>query len=431
LPRIARVPEEFRRVQVAVGALFLLLGFQYASWASRLPAIKAGLGLTDAEVGTLLMACGIGAAGSFPLVAALIKRLGSAAVSVGAAVPLAFVPLAFAAAPDYPAALATAVLDGIALACLDVAMNAQGAQLEERSGRKTIGLLHATFSAGALLGALLASVMAGLTASLTAHFAIAAALVLALAGFARGRLLPSPAAEPEASAAAEAAEAAADSGSDEAPRRRRRITLPARATLWVGVAIAFATIVEGAMNDWSALYLKNAAHAAAGLTPLGIAVFSIAMVLARVFSDAWRKRWGDARVVILGSCLACASLAIAVLWGGAAPALGGFALVGLGVAAVAPCVYVAAARIGTDALALVSAMGTVGLLVGPGAIGLIADRAGLGWAMGAVAAAAGVVALSVSRIPWDAPSSRQTDATAAADVAVAGYLPAADPQHVG
>lgn len=417
MPRIARIPGEFRRAQLAVGAQFLLLGFQYASWASRLPAIKAGLGLTDAEVGTLLMACGIGAAGSFPLVAALIKRFGSAAMCVGAAVPLAFVPLALGAAPDYPVALAIAVVDGVALACLDVAMNAQGAQLEEQFERKTIGLLHATFSGGALLGALLASGMTGLTANLTVHFAVAAGVILALAAFARRSLLPSPPAEP-AQPSAEA-----DPGG---ARPRRRISLPARATLWVGVAIAFATIVEGAMNDWSALYLKNAAHAAASLTPLGIAVFSIAMVVARVFSDGWRKRWGDARVVILGSCVACASLATAVLWGGTAPALGGFALVGLGVAAVAPCVYVAAARIGTDALALVSAMGTVGLLVGPGAIGLIAGSHGLSWAMGAVAIAAGVVALSVSRISWGAAPSSQSSEPAAA-----GYVHAADPQHVG
>lgn len=417
MPRIPRIPDDFRRVQLAVGAQFLLLGFQYASWASRMPAIKAGLGLSDAEVGTLLMACGIGAAGSFPLVAAVIKRFGSAAVCLGAAVPLAFVPLALGAAPDYPVALAVAVVDGVALACLDVAMNAQGAQLEEQFERKTIGLLHATFSAGALLGALLASAVTGATGGLTVHFAIVAGVVLVLAGFARGSLLPSAPAEPEP------ASASAESGTGERRRRGLRMALPARATLWVGVAIAFATIVEGAMNDWSALYLKNAAHAAASLTPLGIAVFSIAMVLARIFSDGWRKRWGDARVVVVGSCVACVSLAVAVLWGGAAPALGGFALVGLGIAAVAPCVYVAAARIGTEALALVSAMGTVGLLVGPGAIGLIAGSGGLGWAMGAVAIAAGVVAVSVSRIPWR-PEPRSEEV-------VAGYLHTADPQHVG
>lgn len=404
---MSRIPE-FRRAQAAVGAQFLLLGFQYASWASRLPAIKARLALTDAEVGTLLMACGIGAAASFPLVAALIKRFGSAAVCAGAAIPLALVPPALGLCPDYPVALAIAGADGVALACLDVAMNAQGAQLEEQFARKTIGKLHATFSAGALLGALLASAMTEARTNLTVHFAIAAALMLGLAGFARAGLLRSGRAEATP----------ADPDPDEGGHGfHLRITRPTRATLWVGVAIAFATIVEGAMNDWSALYLKNVANAATSLTPTGIAVFSIAMALARIFSDTWRRRWGDGRVVVVGSTLACVSLGIAVLAGGLVPALAGFGLVGLGIAAVAPCVYVAAAGIGTDALALVSAMGTVGLLLGPGAIGVIADTHGLTWAMGAVTLAAAVVALSVSRIRWSpAPASADVrDAVDAVD----------------
>ena len=169
-------------------------------------------------------------------------------------------------------------------------------------------------------------------------------------------------------------------------------------------SMAVGTIVEGAMNDWSALYLKNVAKAAAGLTPMGIAVFSIAMVVARISSDSWRKRWGDGRIVVSGSIVAGAGLTVAVLVGGVFPALVGFALVGLGIASVTPCVYVAAAGQGSDALALVAAMGTVGLLAGPGVIGLIANGAGLGWAMGAVAIAAGVVAACTSRIRWSADS---------------------------
>src|SRR5205823_4354796 len=143
--------------------------------------------------------------------------------------------------------------------------------------------------------------------------------------------------------------------------------------------------------------------------------------LARGLSDSWRKRWVDARVVIGGSAVAGASLALAVLLGGTAPALAGFALVGLGIAAVAPCIYVAAAHLGTDALALVSAMGTVGLLVGPGAIGLIADATGLAWAMGSVAGAAVVVALAACRISWRSePDGEAAGADAPGVAAVAG-----------
>lgn len=422
-----RIRDEFRRAQVAIGALFLLLGFQYATWASRLPAVKTRLGLSDAEVGLLLMACGVGAAASFPLVAAWMKRFGSATLCVASAGVLGLLPLALGAAPDYPVALVVVCLDGVGVACLDVAMNAQGAQLEEQFGRKAMGKLHATFSGGSLLGALLASAMNAATSSLEAHFAVSGALVLLVLAYARRDLLPAPAPSlPQTAAAAAVPDAAAAAAVDPKPRKRFRprvqVPLPTRVTLWMGLAMAFGTIVEGAMNDWSALYLKNVAKAAAGLTPLGIAVFSIAMVVARVCSDSWRKRWGDARIVVLGSALAFAGLAVVVLVGGVVPALAGFALVGLGIASVTPCVYVAAANHGADALALVAAMGTVGLLAGPGVIGLIASGAGLTWAMGAVAIAAAVVAACTSRITWRPVPDAATGGEAAES------RPAAEPQ---
>ena len=410
-----RIGDEFRRAQVAIGALFLLLGFQYATWASRLPAVKTRLGLSDAEVGLLLMACGVGAAASFPLVAVLMKRFGAKALCIASAALLGLLPLALGAAPDYPVALVIVCVDGVGVACLDVAMNAQGAELEERFERKAMGKLHATFSAGSLFGALLASAMNAATSSLEAHFLVAAVLLLLVLGYAQHDLLPhhpegvethaqrQSQAQPSPASTDAELEGAASSPGDAVARpktKKQRLPLPTRVTLWMGLAMAFGTIVEGAMNDWSALYLKNVAKAVAGLTPLGIAVFSITMVVARVCSDSWRKRWGDARIVVAGSALACAGLAVAVLVGGVAPALAGFALVGLGIASVTPCVYVAAAGQGADALALVAAMGTVGLLAGPGVIGLIANAGGLAWAMGAVAIAAAIVAGCTSRITW-------------------------------
>lgn len=393
--------DDFRRAQWAVGSLFLLLGFQYATWVSRLPAVKARLDLSDAEVGLLLTVCGVGAAGSFPAVAALMRRLGSRGLCLASATLLSVLPLALGVAPDYPIALIIVCCDGVGVACLDVAMNAQGAELEERFQRKAMGKLHATFSAGSVCGALLASAVNAATSDLTVHFAVAAALILALLGYARRDLLKAPDAGPEQSPQA----AAADVTVTQEPKKRRpRPPLPTRVTLWMGLAMVFGTVVEGAMNDWSALYLKSVAKAASSLTPMGIVVFSVAMVLARVFSDSWRKRWGDGPVVVLGSAVAGLGLAAAVLAGGVLPGLLGFACAGLGIAAVTPCVYVAAAGAGTDALALVAAMGTVGLLAGPGLIGLIASSAGLGWGMGAVALAAVAVAASTSRIAWTRPT---------------------------
>lgn len=381
-----RVRDEFRRAQLAIAALFCILGFQYGTWASRLPTIKAQLGLSTAELGVLLMVCGAGAAASFPLVSYLMRQWGSRLLALLSSVFLGLLLPALAAAPNYPVALVIVCFDGIAVGCLNVAMNAQGAALEARFDRTTMARFHATFSGGALCAALLASGMNTVTPSLAAHFGVAIAVLLLLVGYAWTGLLTS---DPEP--------AAKEPGKD-----RRKWAAPSRVAIWMGCAMAFGTVTEGAMNDWSALYMKDVAHAGSGLAPMGIAVVSVMMVLARVFADGWRSRWGDARIVRVGSALAGAGLALALLVGGVVPALVGFACVGLGMAAVTPCVYVAAARQGSDALALVAAMGTVGLLAGPAVIGFIASASSLVWGMGAVAASAVLVSVCTTQIRWPA-----------------------------
>ncbi|MFG2941920.1 MFS transporter [Streptomyces sp. NPDC048282] len=377
------VHDPFQRGRLAIAALFCSLGFQYATWAARIPAIKADLGLTAAEVGVLLMAAGIGAVASFPLVPVLMRRQGSARLALLSALCLALLLPALALAPDYPVALLVMVADGVCVGCLNVAMNAQGTALETRYERTTMAKLHATFSAGSLLAALLASGMNAATSSVTAHFGVAAAVLVLLTAVARSGLLvdEAPAAERQS-------------------RSRTGWSLPSRVTLWMCCAMAFGTVTEGAMNDWSALYLREVAKSSAELAPMGIAVFSGMMVLARLFADGWRNRWGDGRVVLFGSALAAAGLAFALVSGGVVAALVGFACVGLGCAAVTPCVYVAAAKQGSEALALVAAMGTTGLLAGPPLIGFVANSSSLVWGLGVVATAAVVVSLCSTRIQW-------------------------------
>lgn len=386
-----RVRDDFRRAQVAIAALFCFLGFQYGTWVSRLPALKARLDLSEAELGLLLMVCGAGAAASFPLVATLMRRLGSRGLSFVSALGLGLVLPALALAPNYPVALAVVCFDGVAVGCLNVAMNAQGAALEVRYERTAMSRFHATFSGGALLAALLASGVNTLTPALGVHFGVAAGLLLLLIGFARPGLLTD----------GQKAEESGEAGQAE-PRGRRRLTMPSRVTVWMGGAMVFGTVTEGAMNDWSTLYLQDVVHASSGLAPLGIAVVSVMMVLARVFADGWRSRWGDGRIVRVGGAVAGAGLALALLVGGVVPTLIGFACVGLGMAAATPCIYVAAAHQGSDALALVAATGTVGLLAGPAVIGFIADGSGLVWGMAAVAASAALVSACATRIRWRA-----------------------------
>ena len=384
-----RVLDDFRRTQLAIAALFCFLGFQYATWASRIPALKERLDLSAGEVGLLLVVTGAGAVASFPLTTFLMQRLGARSVALLSGLSLVAILIVLAVAPNYPTALVILCADGVAVGCLNVAMNAQGAALEKVHGRTAMTQLHATFSAGSFLAALLSSGVTALTSDIAPHFAVAAMILLVLLAYARPRLLA------EEVSAASSGEPVAE---QEEGKRRRRFTLLTQAVLWLGCAMVFAEVVEGSMNDWSALYLKDIAHASPQVAPLGIAVISSVMVVARLFGDGWRTRWGDARVVRVGSAAAGAGMGLALLTGGVVPGLVGFACVGLGVAAVAPCLYVAAAAEGPQALSVVAATGTTGLLLGPALIGFVAEVSDLAWGMAVVAASAVVVSLCTTRL---------------------------------
>ncbi|HET6479713.1 MAG TPA: MFS transporter [Actinoplanes sp.] len=370
----------FRRSQLSIAALFAALGFQYSTWAARIPALTDRLHLSPGQVGVLLLAAGVGAVVSFPAVPRLMAALGSRRLAVAAVLVLVVALAGLATAPNYPSMLIVLLVDGVAVGCLNVAMNAQGAALEDTSGRTTMAKLHAMFSGGIFGAALLASVVTSLTGSVLLHFIVAGAVLLGLALVARPALL-----EHDLPAAPK-------------PSGGRRIRPPA--VLWLGLAMLLATITEGAVTDWSALYLKEVAHAAENLLPLGIAVFAGMMLVARLFADRWRDRWGDKRVVQAGGTLAGTGLALALLTGGAYPALAGFACVGLGMAAVSPCLYVAAAQLGSTALTTAAAMSTTGLLVGPPAIGFLAEGTSLVWGLGAVVLTAWLAVLSVLPVRW-------------------------------
>ncbi|GAA2706513.1 MFS transporter [Actinoplanes palleronii] len=372
----------FRRSQLSIAALFAALGFQYSTWASRIPALADRLHLSSGEVGVLLLAAGVGAVLSFPLVPRLMAAFGSGRLALGAGLVLVGALAGLAVAPAYPVALAVLLVDGVAVGCLNVAMNAQGAVLEKTSGRTTMAKLHATFSAGIFGAALLASGVSSLTDSVLLHFTVGGVVLLALLAAARPGLLH---------------EDLPATPSTTGGRARIR---PSGIVLWLGVTMFLATIAEGAVNDWSALYLKDVAHAAEHLLPLGIAVTSGMMIIARMFADGWRDRFGDKTVVAYGCGVAGLGLAAALLAGGAYPALAGFALVGLGMAAVSPCLYVAAAHHGSAALTAAATMSTTGLLVGPPVIGFLAEGVGLRWALAAVVLTAWLIIPCVLPIMW-------------------------------
>ena len=376
----ARVVPSVLGSQLAVASLFGALGFGYGTWTSRLPAIKANLGLSTSQVSIVLLFAALGSIFSFPVTASALHKLGSRGASLWSGGLLGIGLVALGLAPTWAVACAVMCLYGVLASTMDVAMNAQGVEVERATGVPVMSRLHAVFSLGTMAGAFFASTITTFTTSVPLHFAVAAALVLAAVTLPRAGLV--------------ADAKAVDPGT-------RSFALPRGAALLIGAMAFLGMIVEGSMVDWSTLYLKERAGASQQVAPLGIASLQGAMLVTRWFGDRARVRWGARRLLFGGSLLAGLSLAAALLIGGIAPALVGFGLFGIGVATVSPCVYAAGAREGGVALAAVMTLGSLGFLVGPLVIGAVAQATNLSWGMGVVAAAAIALAALSRRVRWD------------------------------
>ncbi len=345
-------------------AVFAGNGALFGSLFGRLPEIQDRLGLSEGELGLALLGGPVGLIAAVAIVGAAVVRFGSRRLS-------ALGGLAYAAGIVLPAlassgwALAgTLVLLGAASGTLDVAMNTQGVTVEKRYPRRIFASLHAGFSFGLLGGAASAGLVAAAGVPLTAHLLGVAAVVAAVIGAGVSQFLTD--ADPDADAAA---------------GTRAAFARPSRALLALG-AIAFAVLLaEGALNDWSAIYLSDVHDTGPGTAAAGLAVFSLAMAAGRLTGDRLAERLGSGALARGGLLLGAAGFAVAALAPGPATAIGAFVALGLGLASVYPLVMRAAATRADvpagAAIAAVTTTGYVGFLAGPPLVGLVAHATSL------------------------------------------------------
>jgi len=356
---------EFRRARRAVLAVFALNGFALGGWFVRIPAVQDRLGIGEGLLGVALLGAAVGALLSMTVTGALISRLGSRRV-VGATallLPISLIPLALA--PNVVALALALLLVGAANGALDVSMNSHAVAVEDRYGRRIMSSFHAAFSFGALAGSVLGGGVAYLGVEVLPHFLVVFVLATLAAVPAYRALLPSN----------------ADAAEGGAPAFAR----PTRALFGLGVISFCVLLGEGAMSDWSAVYLDNALETGPGFAAAGYAAFSLTMALGRLFGDRLADRFGPTRLVRLCGAVAAVGLGVALAVGDPVFALVGFACAGAGFSVVFPLALSAAGQ--TDdvatgpALAAVSTAAYTGFLAGPPTIGFVAEVAGLGTAL--------------------------------------------------
>ncbi len=386
----------WRTPRLAVAAMFLLNGGLFGVWASRIPSVQRDLALSAGELGLLLLGLAGGAIVAFPVAGFLSDRYGSAPVTK--LIALFYGPsLILIGLSDGVVSVAIAlVLFGAAHGAMDVAMNSWGAEVERQLGRPIMSSLHAMFSLGAGVGAASGVLAVAWGLDRTPHFVVftlLAAMPLLWIGNIGWQL---------------------DRVNDHAGRLT--FAIPKGALLVVGVVAFCASLGEGAMADWSAVYLVSVVEATESEAAAGYTIFSITMVVMRLFGDRIILMLGEIAAGRLAGIVAAIGVGTALVGGTFSTACLGFAVMGIGYAVIMPLAFSRAANDGRQnpgiAVAGVATFGYGGFLLGPVVIGALAELATLKIAFGLLALLAIVVAIAATALAKPAPRREPSEAAA-------------------
>jgi predicted MFS family arabinose efflux permease len=347
-----------RQEQLSTRIVFFIAGFGMAAWAPLVPFAKARANIDDGLLGLLLLCLGAGSVVAMPLAGALAARFGCRLV-IALSTGLICLTLPFLATVSVlPQLVASLLIFGAGVGCLDVSMNIQAVIVERASGQTMMSGFHGLFSLGGIAGAAGLTVLLGAGASpLTAVLCVIAGIAVALA-LSASHLLPY-------------------GSKTEGPT----FALPHGPVLFIGVLCFILFLTEGALLDWSAVFLTSVRGMDASQAGFGYAAFALTMTTGRLTGDRVVRRVGPIRIVIFGALCAAAGVALATLISYWQVALLGYALVGLGCSNIVPVLFSSVGRqtIMPENVAIpaITTLGYAGILVGPAAIGFVSHSTNL------------------------------------------------------
>ena len=366
----------------AVAAMFFANGMTTGAWAPQIPLLLPRHQITESTLGLLILFFGIGAVGAMLSAGRLLARFGPTLIMRSFALALAPMLPLVVLAPNLPLLALSMALLGAFLGTMDVAMNANAVEVEQRLGRAIMSSLHGFWSLGGFFGAgvggLIVAQFGALTEALLAGGLCLLLVLAALPYFLHGT---------------------AHQKSVDAPHDA---LFPRDLSLWLlGVMALLSMVPEGSVMDWGALYLQKELGAGVAASTLGFAAFMGTMSIMRFFGDSVRNRFGAVATLRASGLIGALGLGAAALAPSPAFAFAGFALAGIGVANMIPIIFSAAGNhpglsAGT-AIASVTMLGYSGILVAPASIGFVAEHLGFRVTYGTLALLLGVVAWQATR----------------------------------
>ena len=382
-------------MRAAVSALFFMNGLTVGGWAPQVPELAARHGLSESQMGLMILALGLGSILVMPLSGALIARVGARPVLRVTCLACSAALLPIVLAPDATTLAVVMFCFGGVIGSMDIAMNANAVVVERRLGRAIMSSCHGFWSLGGLFGAALGGWLIQIAGSVEQAMAVtAAALLIAVLSF-RHIAADLPLA-PEA-------------------KPKFRLTLQPMPYV-LGLVALFSMVPEGAVLDWGALYLRQDLGADAATSGLAFGAVAATMAVMRFAGDAVRERLGAVTTVRCSTVVAAAGLIVAA--GAQSPgwAIAGFALSGIGIANLVPVALSAAGNLpglppGVG-ISIATSMGYCGILLGPALIGFVAEHNSFSIAFYGLSALFGVV-LMLSAITRHADLGGETVAARA------------------
>lgn len=340
----------------SVSMLFLINGYLIGTWAAKIPAFAERLSLSESAVGLLIVGFGIGAILTMPVVGITIARFGTAIVtrylSLLAATSILWITLS----PNVAVAAVALFVFGGLISGMDVAMNAYAVEVEKKMSKPIMSSCHGFWSLGGLAGAVISGYLLEY-GDLYLHAALTTAASLVLVAVALPQLK------------------ASGSGS---PAEKTKLSFPRMLLPYlVGFVALCSAMPEGAVIDWSALYLKTELGASTVAASFAFGAFSGTMAIVRFFGDPIRARYGAVRTMRLCALTAAIGLLIAGTATSATVAIIGFLIAGLGMSNLVPIAFSTAGNLSGLApgigLSMATTIGYSGLLVAPASFGYIAE----------------------------------------------------------
>ncbi len=384
------VTSSLRRTRASLAFTFAVAGMLFAAWVPHIPEVKDRLGLSAGSLGVALFAPAIGSMLSMSVAGGLTARFGSARTTRALMIFFCLVGWLPGIAHSLPELWAALFVWGIGIGGIDVSMNAQAVTVEKAYRRPVMSGFHAAWSLGSLIGAGIGTAGVALGISITAQQIGLGAVLLIVGLVASTTFLADPVGEPETAPA---------------PKKSRRgpfAVMDVRLLL-LGLAALAAMLSEGSVGDWSGVLLRDSLHAATSHIGLAYAAFMATETIGRLAGDRIVHRFGRVRAITILTIIGSVGLAAGMATGTVIGTIIGFALLGIGLAVMVPVAFSAAAdgrAQAGPAIAAVSSIAYLGFLVGPTAIGVLAQVTSVPfalWMIPIISAAGGALAITAIR----------------------------------